>query len=105
MPSRELKPLPKQRPSEVVGTRRCLRSKSTASRVPTTMPHACYITAEHVGVTFAVDHVTLQDVGFDFPPGQFASLVGPSGCGKSTLLRCLAGSAIAHDRPIDVSHR
>jgi NitT/TauT family transport system ATP-binding protein len=54
------------------------------------MPNPCHILAKHVGVTFAHDHVTLDDVCLDCRAGAFISLVGPSGCGKSTLLRCLA---------------
>jgi NitT/TauT family transport system ATP-binding protein len=55
------------------------------------MTHACHITAQHLGVTFSGQHLTLEDICFDCPPGAFVTLVGPSGCGKSTLLRCLAG--------------
>jgi ABC-type nitrate/sulfonate/bicarbonate transport system ATPase subunit len=35
--------------------------------------------------------VALNNIDFDFPSGEFISLIGPSGCGKSTLLRIIAG--------------
>ena len=34
---------------------------------------------------------TLDDVGFDVPPGRFVAVIGPSGCGKSTLLQMATG--------------
>jgi putative ABC transport system ATP-binding protein len=35
--------------------------------------------------------VALDNVGVEFPRGQFTAIMGPSGSGKSTLMHCMAG--------------
>ena len=35
--------------------------------------------------------IALDNVGVEFPRGQFTAIMGPSGSGKSTLMHCMAG--------------
>jgi NitT/TauT family transport system ATP-binding protein len=54
-----------------------------------------HVAIEQLGVTFgetaATQHVAVENVTLDVPPGQFLVLLGPSGCGKSTVLNVVAG--------------
>ncbi|WP_308014411.1 ABC transporter ATP-binding protein [Nocardia coffeae] len=53
------------------------------------------------------DHIVLDKLSLDVPPGQVTTIIGPNGCGKSTLLRALgrlltpsAGRILLNDKPI-----
>jgi spermidine/putrescine transport system ATP-binding protein len=37
------------------------------------------------------EHVAVDGISVDMPPGEFFTLLGPSGCGKTTTLRMIAG--------------
>jgi spermidine/putrescine transport system ATP-binding protein len=37
------------------------------------------------------EHVAVDGISIDMPPGEFFTLLGPSGCGKTTTLRMIAG--------------
>ena len=37
------------------------------------------------------EHVAVDGIDLEMPPGEFFTLLGPSGCGKTTTLRMIAG--------------
>jgi spermidine/putrescine transport system ATP-binding protein len=37
------------------------------------------------------EHLAVDSISVDMPPGEFFTLLGPSGCGKTTTLRMIAG--------------
>jgi len=49
------------------------------------------IRLQHVTRRYSETIRALDDVSFELPFGEFASVTGPSGCGKSTLLNVLGG--------------
>lgn len=49
------------------------------------------IRLQHVTRRYSETVRALDDVSFELPFGEFASVTGPSGCGKSTLLNILGG--------------
>lgn len=50
-----------------------------------------FLTARHVGHTYATQQKILANISLAIKDGSFVSLVGASGVGKSTLLRILGG--------------
>lgn len=48
------------------------------------------IELQNVWVTYG-EHVVLEDISFDVPPGRFVSIIGPNGAGKTTCLRVILG--------------
>ncbi len=50
-----------------------------------------FIRAEHAGLSYDGQSLSLREISFSMQRGDFVSIVGPSGCGKSTLLRLVAG--------------
>ena len=45
---------------------------------------------EHVTRRFG-EHVAVNDISFEVPPGELLALIGASGSGKTTTLRIAAG--------------
>jgi len=70
------------------------RSRATQP-IPSSWSGKGHIAIEGLGVVFgegkATQHIAVQGVTLDIPPGQFLVLLGPSGCGKSTVLNVVAG--------------
>lgn len=48
------------------------------------------IELNNVWVTYG-EHVVLEDISFDVPPGRFVAIIGPNGAGKTTSLRVILG--------------
>ena len=51
---------------------------------------------ENLSLTFhpntVNERVALNDVSYEFAPGDFVTILGTNGAGKSTLLNCSAGT-------------
>lgn len=52
---------------------------------------AAFIDAQQAGLSYDGRSLSVRDVSFSVPRGEFVSIIGPSGCGKSSLLRMIAG--------------
>lgn len=62
----------------------------TVPRSPKPVPEDAALIFQHVGFTYPeAVHPALEDISFQFPPGQKMAIVGASGAGKSTLVQLL----------------
>ena len=99
-------PVPSERnPQIVTAPGRCRARSSTASTRATTMPHACHITAEHVGVTFAGQPRHAAGHRFRFSARTIRLVSGSQRLRQVDVVALSGRAAVADDRPIDVSHR
>ncbi|MBY8855276.1 ABC transporter ATP-binding protein [Nocardia sp. CA2R105] len=70
------------------------------------IPVTAQLSAREITLGYG-DHIVLDKLSLDVPPGQVTTIIGPNGCGKSTLLRALgrlltpsAGRILLNDKPI-----
>ena len=62
------------------------------------------VTVSGLGKMFGAK-AALDNVSFEIPDGQLATILGPSGSGKTTLLRCISGVESPDDGTVKIGDR